>query len=44
LKTTPTALNTLRSLPLHSGQTVSESSLKLCTVSKKWPQSVQEYW
>jgi len=43
LNTTPTALKTLRSLPPHSGQTVSESSLKLCCASKKWPQSVQEY-
>ena len=44
MKTTPTALKTLRSLPSHSGQTVSESSEKLWKVSKKWPQSVQEYW
>jgi hypothetical protein len=43
LKTTPTALKTLRSLPLHSGQTVNESSLKLWTASKKCPHSVQEY-
>jgi hypothetical protein len=34
LNTTPTALNTLRSVPWHSGQTVSVSSLKLWTWSK----------
>jgi hypothetical protein len=41
LKTTPTALKTLRSRPSHSGQTVSESSLKDCTMSKRWSQAVQ---
>jgi len=44
LNTTPTALNTLRSLPWHSGQTVSASSLKLWTWSKACPHSVQAYW
>jgi hypothetical protein len=29
LKTTPTALNTLRSDPPHAGHSVSEASLKL---------------
>jgi len=43
LNTTPTALNTLRSAPPHSGQTLSESSLKLWNTSKKCPQSLQEY-
>jgi hypothetical protein len=33
LKTTPTALKTFRSLPVHSGQVVSASSLKDCTCS-----------
>jgi hypothetical protein len=44
LKTTPTALNTLRSRPEHTGQTVSASSLKLCTCSNVCPHSVQAYW
>jgi hypothetical protein len=44
LKTTPTALNTLRSRPPQSGQTVSGSSLKLCWASSGDPQAVQEYW
>jgi len=43
LKTTPTALNTLRSVPSHWGQTVSESSEKDWTISKKWPQSAHLY-
>jgi hypothetical protein len=44
LKTTPTALKSLRSLPSHTGQTVSASSLKLWNCSKEWPHSVQAYW
>jgi hypothetical protein len=35
LKTTPTALKTLRSRPEHSGQTINESSLKDWTISKR---------
>jgi hypothetical protein len=34
LNTTPTALNSLRNLPEHTGQTVSASSLKLWNCSK----------
>jgi hypothetical protein len=41
LKTTPTALKTLRRRPPHSGQTVSESSLNDWTASKRWSQAVQ---
>jgi hypothetical protein len=41
LKTTPTAPKTLRSLPPHWGQTVSESSVKACTMSNLWSHSVQ---
>ncbi|GER21759.1 hypothetical protein NCCP1664_02560 [Zafaria cholistanensis] len=33
----------MRRTPLHSGQTVSESSLKDWTVSNAWSQSLQEY-
>jgi hypothetical protein len=43
LNTTPTALNTLRNRPWQTGQTVSASSLKLCTCSKACPHSVQAY-
>jgi len=43
LKTTPTALKSLRSLPEHSGQTVSASSEKVWNCSKACPQSVQAY-
>jgi hypothetical protein len=43
LKTTPAALKTLRSLPPHSGHSVSEASLKLWNWSKAWPHSVQAY-
>jgi hypothetical protein len=44
LKTTPTALKTLRSRPPHSRQTVSGSSLNDCCASSADPQAVQEYW
>ncbi|GAA4952888.1 hypothetical protein GCM10023224_42080 [Streptomonospora halophila] len=44
MKTMPTAEYTLRSRPWHSGQTVSESSLKLCTTSIWEPHSVHAYW
>ena len=40
----PTALNTLRSLPVHCGHSVSEASANDCTVSNSWPHSVQAYW
>jgi len=43
LKTTPTALNTLRSLPVHCGQTVRASSLKLWNCSNVCEHSVQAY-
>jgi hypothetical protein len=44
LKTTPTALKTLRKLPWQAGQTVSASSVKLCRTSSASPQSVHWYW
>jgi len=44
LKTTPTALKTLRSVPWHAGQTVKASSVKLCRTSSASPQSVHWYW
>jgi hypothetical protein len=44
LKTTPTALYTLRSLPAHRGHTVSASSVKLWNWSNACPHSVQRYW
>jgi hypothetical protein len=40
----PTGENTLRNLPPHAPQTVSGSSLKLCTTSCWSPHSVQAYW
>ena len=40
----PTALNTLRSFPVHCGHSVSEASENDCTVSNSWPHSVQAYW
>src|SRR5690606_41899238 len=40
----PTAEYTLRRRPSHEGQTVSASSLKLCTTSRGSPHSVQTYW
>jgi len=43
LKTMPTELNSLRSLPEHSGQTVSVSSENDCTMSKRLSHSVQAY-
>jgi len=44
LKTTPTALKTLRRRPLHAGQVVRASSLKLWNCSNVWEHSVQAYW
>jgi hypothetical protein len=44
LNTTPTALNTLRSVPWQFGQTVRASSVKLCRTSSASPQSVHWYW
>jgi hypothetical protein len=44
LKTTPTALKTLRSAPSQFGQTVSASSVKLCRTSSELPHSVHWYW
>jgi len=41
LNVTPTALNSLRSLPPHDGHTVSESSVNACWMSKALPHSVQ---
>ena len=40
----PTALKTLRSLPVHCGHSVSEASENDCTVSNSWPHSVHAYW
>ncbi|SEG80097.1 hypothetical protein SAMN05421805_11072 [Saccharopolyspora antimicrobica] len=40
----PTALNSLRSFPVHFGHSVRESSLNDCTCSKRWSHSVQAYW
>ena len=40
----PTAEKTLRSLPPHTGQTVSGSSLNFCTSSSGSPHSVHVYW
>jgi hypothetical protein len=40
LKLTPMAVKTLRSLPPQFGQTVSESSVKACWMSKAVPHSV----
>jgi hypothetical protein len=40
----PTALNTLRSLPVHCGHSVRDASENDCTVSNSWPHSVQAYW
>jgi hypothetical protein len=39
----PTGEKTLRSLPPHDEQTVSESSLNFCTTSSRSAQSVQAY-
>ncbi|ETD30506.1 hypothetical protein W823_25125 [Williamsia sp. D3] len=39
----PTLLNSLRSLPAHFGHSVSESSLKDCTMSKRLSHCVQAY-
>jgi hypothetical protein len=44
LKTTPTALKTLRSVPSQDGQTVSASSVKLWRTSSELPHSVHWYW
>jgi hypothetical protein len=44
LNTTPTALNTLRSRPPQTGQTLSASSVKLWNSSKAWSHAVQRYW
>jgi len=41
LKVTPTGLNTLRSLPWQTGQTVSVSSVNDWTMSKALSHSVQ---
>ena len=40
----PTAENSLRSWPSHSGHTVSAESVNDCTASSWWPQAVQAYW
>jgi hypothetical protein len=40
----PTDENSLRSLPSHSGQTVSGSSENDWTASSAWPQAVHAYW
>jgi hypothetical protein len=44
LNTTPTEEKTFRSRPAHSGQTVSESSVKDWTASKRWSHVAQAYW
>jgi hypothetical protein len=46
LNTTPTAENTLRTLPAHTGQLDAAGSLNDCTNSKRLPQSglVHAYW
>jgi hypothetical protein len=43
LKVIPTFPNTFFSAPWHCGQTVSASSVKACTMSNWWPQSLQRY-
>jgi hypothetical protein len=40
----PTGEKTLRSLPPHSVQTTSGSSVNFCTTSLRSAQSVQAYW
>jgi hypothetical protein len=40
----PTDENTLRRRPEHTGQSVSDGSLKDCTASNLWSQAVQAYW
>ncbi|MEY9851378.1 hypothetical protein ABH923_001056 [Leifsonia sp. EB41] len=42
MKVTPTAPNTLRSVPPQLGQTVSASSVNAWWMSKAWPQSRHE--
>jgi len=44
LNTTPTDPYSLRSFPPHSGHSLSDASVKDCTVSKRWSQAVQAYW
>ena len=44
LKTTPTALKTLRSAPPQAGQVVSAGSVKLWTASSRSSHAVQAYW
>jgi len=44
LKTTPTALKTLRRSPSQDGQIVNDGSLNLCTTSRSRPQSLHWYW
>jgi len=44
LNTTPTALNTLRSVPPQAGHSVSGASVKDCTASSRSAQAVQAYW
>nr|WP_293769862.1 hypothetical protein [Sporichthya sp.] len=44
MKTTPTAENTLRSLPVQVGHSVRASSLNFWTASNWCPHSVQAYW
>ncbi|MBB5910507.1 hypothetical protein BKA25_004823 [Actinoalloteichus hymeniacidonis] len=44
MNTMPTEEKSLRSLPWHSGHSVSDDSLKLCTASKRWSQAVHAYW
>jgi hypothetical protein len=44
LNTIPTEENTLRNRPVHSGQAVSDESVKRCTASNRCPQAVQAYW
>src|SRR3954462_5862694 len=40
----PTALNTLRSRPAHTGHSVRDASENDWTTSKSWPHSVHAYW
>jgi hypothetical protein len=40
----PTAENTLRRAPSHSGHTVSALSENDCTASSWWPHEVHAYW
>jgi hypothetical protein len=44
LKTIPTALYSLRSLPPQAGHSVRASSVNDCTTSSGSPQAVHEYW